>query len=69
MKGNLNAKGFFERYGRPELCKMLFKICKYLVEECGLDVNFMTDDCSISLCVAAGYGQLEVCKYLIGNGA
>jgi ankyrin repeat protein len=48
-------------------------ICRYLVEECGLDVNAISSheiqSQTTPLFDAAGDGQLDVCKYLIGKGA
>ncbi len=44
---------------------------RYLIEDCGLDVNVLTTDARTAspLFLAAGGGNLEVCKYLLGNGA
>jgi ankyrin repeat protein len=45
-------------------------VCRYLVEDCGLDVNAMTTDIPRTpLFLAAVGGHLEVCKYIIGKTA
>ncbi len=44
-------------------------VVRYLVEDCGLDVNALTTDVcpKTPLCLAAGKRQLEVCKFLLGK--
>jgi hypothetical protein len=43
--------------------------CRYLVEDCGLDIEAMTRDLQTPLYFAAYGGNLDVCKYLLEKGA
>jgi ankyrin repeat protein len=46
-----------------------FEGCRYLVEDCGLDIDSMMSTQQTPLCLAALKGQFEACRYLLGIGA
>jgi ankyrin repeat protein len=44
-------------------------VCRYMAEDCGLDIEATTSCLNTSLSLASMDGRIEVCKYLLENGA
>jgi ankyrin repeat protein len=65
-----NDGGISLHYAAQKNC---FDVCRYLVEDCGLDINAESKDEKgrprTPLFLAAMHGNKEVCRYLLAKGA